>query len=322
VVDDTALSRESEAATQVQPGGRGSGDSVPGRGDFLLDGRDACQVAFVFIATQFIADRAADLLATTAGWPGSNSFTLLAGQLAATALPIACLFRLRPRALQMLRSPGPGPAELLVVVLLSLPVVCLLEFVSPLGPLTCGLPPLAAASPSSYDTALGLAVMCVIGPAVEEVCFRGLIGPDLVLRYGTFRGTMAGAGLFAATRLGSSELGAAFLLGLACHVAYLGTDSIAAPIVLHGLTNFFGRSFDRVGVDLPLALSALLAVAVLGYAVFAGHWRRSDGRRPAGPAVHRIAIDCVVLLIALPFYLLLLYRLRPIVGQSLELFGL
>jgi membrane protease YdiL (CAAX protease family) len=352
-MDEVALSSETEAAPRADPGGKsapaflplpaagtGGGDDGPGREVLIFNWWDACQLALVFVLIQYIAHGVADHVgaALIGSWPQSAS--LLADQLAVAAFPVAWLFLIQPRARQMFHDPRLGRAELLALVALSPPFICVQEFVSWQAPLTCGLPVVAANAPSMYESTLGLVATCVIGPAVEEIFFCGILGRNLILRQGPLMGTLVTAAIFAATRAGQSQVGAAFVLGMACQLSYLGTGSIAAPILLHALTNCFGPNFvDRPDLDAPLVRSALLAVSVLGYAVFTGHLRTWDGRfragrQPPGPAapappgafdgpgLRHVAMRCLVLLSPLPFYALVFYRLQPLIFRRFDLLNL
>jgi membrane protease YdiL (CAAX protease family) len=318
----------SPAICSPSQGGNGATDGDLGEGRLVFDWWDACQLALVFVLTQYIAGGAAGLLAAKLPWPGSGAFALLADQLVLAVFPVAVLFRLQPRALQMFHAPRPGAAEVVALVILSPPLVYLMMVVSRASTLTDGLPLLASVSPSLYGSTLGLFVTCVIRPAVEEVFFRGILGRSLILRYGPLLGTLVTAGIFALTR--SSQVGAAFLLGLACHISYLGTRSITAPILVHALTNCFGPAFKHI--DLPLTYQALLAVSALGYAVgwgrFPSRWVPRPDHPPqplaspaAAPAckasgtapLRSFGLTSAVLFAPLPFYAILCYRLEPLV---------
>jgi membrane protease YdiL (CAAX protease family) len=300
------------------------GDDGPAQEDVVINWWDACQLVLVFVLTQYIAYVLTNFVGGSLleSWPQPAS--LLAAQLAVAAFPVAWLFRLQPRARQLFNEPGPGRAELLALVALSLPLGCLLEYVALQPHLTCGLPLLAVESPAvSLDTTLGLFSTVVIGPAVEEIFFRGVLGRSLVRRYGPARGIVITAALFAATRAGRSQLGAAFILGVACHLAYFGTGSIVAAILIHALTNCFYPYFGLAGAP-ALWLSALFATSALGYALCNGLFRPRDESRPAdpqspgavlsgrtfeGPPGRRFATRCLVLLSPLPFYCQMFYRL-------------
>jgi membrane protease YdiL (CAAX protease family) len=320
----------SPAICSPSQGGNGATDGDLGEGRLVFDWWDACQLALVFVLTQYIAGGAAGLLAANLPWPGSGAFALLADQLVLAVFPVAVLFRLQPRALQMFHAPRPSWAEVVALVILSPPLVYLMMVVSRAYTLTCGLPLLASISPSLYGSILGLFVTCVIGPAVEEVFFRGILGRSLILRYGPLLGTLVTAGIFALTRVGSSQVGAAFLLGVACHISYLGTGSITAPILVHALTNCFGPTFKTI--DLPLTFQALLAVSAAAYAIgwgrFPSRWVPRPDHPPqslASPAavpackasgtapLRSFGLTAVVLFAPLPFYAILFYLLEPLV---------
>src|SRR5262249_35062199 len=98
-------------------GGNGATDGDLGEGR-LFDWWDACQLALVFVLTQYIAGGAAGLLAANLPWPGSGAFALLADQLVLAVFPVAVLFRLQPQALQMFHAPRPSWAEVVALVIL------------------------------------------------------------------------------------------------------------------------------------------------------------------------------------------------------------
>jgi membrane protease YdiL (CAAX protease family) len=336
--DDGALPRETGATPgaalggQAVPGSRSpavdrnwSCDGGPEKEDVVFNSWDACQLALVFVLTQYMACAVTNFFggALVESWPQPAS--LLAAQLAVVVFPVAWLFRLQPRARQLFNEPRPGRAELLALVALSIPFGSLLKYVARQPYLTCGLPVLAIDSPAmSLDTTLGLLSTVVIGPAIEEIFFRGIVGHSLIRRYRPVLGIVITAALFAATRAGRSQVAAAFILGVACHLAYFGTGSIVAAILLHALTNCFSPYFELANAP-PLWLSALFATSALGYALCAGHIRpraesgRADPHRPGsvlrsgrtfeGPPGRRFATCCLVLLSPLPFYCQMFYRL-------------
>jgi membrane protease YdiL (CAAX protease family) len=278
----------------------------------VLDWWDACQVVFVFVATQYIVSWGADSLSPIAG---ASAFKLIADQLAVAVFPVACLFRLQPWTLDTFRGPRPSRGVLLVITVASLPLICLLKATTSGPVFTTGLPVIAAIYPPHYATIVGLLVTCIAGPAIEEIFFRGILGRNLILRYGFLRGMLLTAALFAVIRLDRFQLAPAFLLSVACTLLYYKIRSIYAPILLQGLTSCFGQSINSIDNDRPLLFTAVLAVSALGYVILEGHFQSPDGQLPAAlplfpgyklrlPVLSPVAALVVVFLAPFPFYVI------------------
>jgi membrane protease YdiL (CAAX protease family) len=77
--------------------------------------------------------------------------------------------------------------------------------------------------------------LCVVGPVLEEITFRGIILPRWSRKWGLSAGILASSTLFA---LPHTDPVGAFVFGLAMSVLYLKTQSLTLPIVCHGLNNF------------------------------------------------------------------------------------
>jgi membrane protease YdiL (CAAX protease family) len=108
----------------------------------------------------------------------------------------------------------------------------------------------------------GLIYSCVLVPAIEEMFFRGYLGRGLVARYGAIVGMILTSLLSGAFSLDLIHAAPLAVRALACHVAYLSSKSIVAPIVLHGLCN--GLKFTAYMDATPfLKISALAAFGCL-----------------------------------------------------------
>ena len=237
-------------------GGEGTGDSGPAPEGPVLDWWDACQLAVVFVATQYVARRSVHLLAATLNSPLLYATEVIADQLAVAIFPVAWIFRLQPQARRIFHTPNPGGDALAVIVALSLPLLCLLNAAFPRALVTYGLPLFDADLGEGNRTTAGLIATCLAGPVIDEVFFRGVLGRCLVLRYRPLLGALLTSGIFAASRLSLSGFVPVFLLGLSCHVLYFACRSIYAPILFHALVNCFTLSFNLIRNDRPLALGA------------------------------------------------------------------
>jgi membrane protease YdiL (CAAX protease family) len=81
---------------------------------------------------------------------------------------------------------------------------------------------------------LSLVSLCVVGPALEEIAFRGIILPRWTLKWGLPVGVLASSALFGVVH---ADPPGAFLFGVAMSVLYLKSQSLTLPILCHGLYN-------------------------------------------------------------------------------------
>jgi membrane protease YdiL (CAAX protease family) len=81
---------------------------------------------------------------------------------------------------------------------------------------------------------LNLLSLCVIGPVLEEVAFRGIIMPRWARKWGLRAGILSSSTAFAVVH--TDPLGA-FLFGIGMSVLYLKAQSLVLPILCHGLSN-------------------------------------------------------------------------------------
>lgn len=80
----------------------------------------------------------------------------------------------------------------------------------------------------------GVLALCVVGPALEEISFRGILLPRWAQRWGLARGIAASSALFSV--LHSDTLGA-FVFAVAMCVLYMKSQSLTLPILCHGFYN-------------------------------------------------------------------------------------
>jgi CAAX protease family protein len=91
------------------------------------------------------------------------------------------------------------------------------------------------APPGSFARLLLLLSICVVGPVVEELVFRGLILRRLVARRGFWPGVIWSALIFAL--LHPHMLFGAWVFAVICSLLYLATGSLLVPIAVHILHN-------------------------------------------------------------------------------------
>lgn len=128
-----------------------------------------------------------------------------------------------------------------------------------------------------------LLLILAVAPALgEELIFRGVIGRGLVARFGIFSGILATSVLFSVVHGNPVQGIGVFFVGVMCHVAYLSTRTLAAPILLHFLNNTLPvlalktlaaqdpegpmHAADQMatGVSPWIAAASVVCVAVLG----------------------------------------------------------
>ncbi len=83
-----------------------------------------------------------------------------------------------------------------------------------------------------------LLVILALAPALgEELVFRGVIGRGLIARQGLVAGVLWTSLLFSAVHGNPVQAVGVFFVGVMCHVSYLATRTILAPMLLHFLHN-------------------------------------------------------------------------------------
>ncbi len=155
----------------------------------------------------------------------------------------------------------------------------------PLIPLFSGQATVTASLPHLAVFGLG----CLFIGVFEELAFRGVIFLAVLRRFGSspkqiflsIAATSAIFGLIHLVNLISGgnpagvllQVGYSFLIGGMCALALLKTGSIWVPVLLHGLYDFGGFLVETLGEGViwtpaSIALTAAVAVAVVGYAVW------------------------------------------------------
>ncbi len=134
---------------------------------------------------------------------------------------------------------------------------------------------------------LSILSLCVVGPILEEVAFRGIILHRWAHTYGLKSAILASSLLFAIVH--PDPIGA-FFFGIGMSVLYLKTQSLVLPIVCHGLNNFVVWLWElgyriRVGPEYVYTLQdfqdewyigLICAVVVAVWIVFYFRRRRSE----------------------------------------------
>jgi membrane protease YdiL (CAAX protease family) len=323
---DAAASSEKLGVAGPRTDNRFGKDASP-----VFDWLSACQLAVVFLGTQFLARWCVDSMASALNSEVLTEAGLFADQIAVAVFPIAWLLRLEPDERQIFRGERLSLAAIVAIVVLALPFTCLINFFSLLPPFTWGLPTLAASDPGRYSTIIGLIASVLLCPVIDEIFFRGILGRKLVRRYGPISGMVITSGIFAVTRLTYYQVVPAFLIGMACHVFYLSLRSLYAPILLHASMNCFGpfADVDWMRSDFLLQLSALVAVSAVGSSLVirgirmrrlsappgAGELRLGpaiarNGAKLGLPAFRGQAAQWLTLVTAAPFYALVVTRIR------------
>lgn len=77
----------------------------------------------------------------------------------------------------------------------------------------------------------------VLAPVVEEILFRGMLLPALAKRFGVTAAVLVTAMVFSSIHAHVPSLVPLFILSASLSLAYLGTGSLVAPMVMHALFN-------------------------------------------------------------------------------------
>jgi membrane protease YdiL (CAAX protease family) len=77
----------------------------------------------------------------------------------------------------------------------------------------------------------------VLAPVVEEILFRGMLLPALAKRFGAAAAVVVIAVVFAAIHAHVPSLVPLFVLSTSLSLAYIGTGSLAASIIMHAIFN-------------------------------------------------------------------------------------
>jgi membrane protease YdiL (CAAX protease family) len=234
------------------------------------------------------------------------------------------LVKLQPQSWRMLEWRMLQPAQLLALILLTLPLGGWLRSLANEGAWS-GYPFLGVEYAARYVSYAGLIAGCLVIPVVEEVFFRGFLGRTLMARHGAVLGALIAAVLYAATRLNYQLLVPCVFMSLALQGVYLATRSILAPILLHGSSNLLAFALDLYqGSKLALGVTSLLAILAIGLFLFQPFLqyrfrgqlraRATDGgtQTPQNGAAGAVPYSIIYALPAayLPFFVLLLHYHR------------
>lgn len=261
------------------------------------------QIAFLVFAVQFFAMLAARALLPHLAWPETHF--LLLGQLVSFTAAAAILFgmpALRRRCVEMLRVPSRASAHVIASAIATKAAV-------PFGLLALAILATAASGDDAYARAflrpvdpeaawrwflspaglVGAVVLSwCIGPAIEEIVFRGLMQPAFEAKWGWARASIVNGMLFAAmhpTHLTAAAIGSVVM---AC--VWRRTRSVRDCIVVHAGYN--------IAISWPLL----------------GQWLLAPPQRPvqelAQWAPHLVALAFVVM--ALPAWVLWSSRQSPV----------
>ncbi len=164
-----------------------------------------------------------------------------------TALGV-CWWAYRKRLFEVIPFRIPSIKHLGLIALLVLPLMVMdgflatqmMEFWESLfgAPPSHGdLPELLKGIVSSSSTAELLFLVAVLPAVGEELVFRGIIGRGLLARYGFVGGLLLTSLMFSVVHGNAPQAAGVFFVGVMCHVSYLATRSILAPMFLHFLNN-------------------------------------------------------------------------------------
>lgn len=222
------------------------------------------QIAFLVFAVQFFAMLAARALLPRLGWPETHF--LLLGQLVSFATAAAILFgvpSLRRRCLDMLRVPPRASAGVIASAIATKAAIPFaLAALAVLATTLSADEAYARTFLRSVDAEaawqwflspaglVGAVVLSwCIGPAIEEIVFRGLLQPAFEAKWGWARASVVNGLLFAAmhpTHLTAAAIGSVVM---AC--VWRRTRSVRDCIVVHAGYN--------MAISLPLLGQWLLA---------------------------------------------------------------
>ncbi|MDR0976736.1 MAG: CPBP family intramembrane metalloprotease [Prevotellaceae bacterium] len=87
------------------------------------------------------------------------------------------------------------------------------------------------------DNPLGIALIAVIGPVIEELVFRGVITKQLLARYRPWPAILASAAIFGLIHINPAQIPVAFALGILFGWLYYRSRSVVPGILMHILNN-------------------------------------------------------------------------------------
>lgn len=149
---------------------------------------------------------------------------------------------------QILPSPLPAMRHIALIFLLVLPLAVLDLFLAQQAidvsenlfgqtPFQGELPQLLSGVSREASVGLLLMLLAVMPALGEELVFRGVIGRGLIARKGLVFGVLWTSILFSVVHGNPVQSVGVFFVGVMCHVSYLATRSLLAPILLHFLNN-------------------------------------------------------------------------------------
>lgn len=149
---------------------------------------------------------------------------------------------------RVIPSPLPAMRHITLIVLLVLPLAVMDLFLAQqainVSENVFGQSPFQGELPQildgvSQEASMGLLLMllAVIPALGEELVFRGVIGRGLIARKGLVFGVLWTSLLFSVVHANPVQAVAVFFVGVMCHISYLATRSLLAPILLHCLNN-------------------------------------------------------------------------------------
>lgn len=114
-------------------------------------------------------------------------------------------------------------------------------------------------------------VLSIVIPAIcAELWFRAFIGRGLVERFGTVPGVLLTSGLFALAHIEPRQMIGAFILGVVLHMAFLASQSLVVPILLHAAATLAVVLTMRSAQNVAALIPPLAYVGAIGLVLVAG----------------------------------------------------
>jgi membrane protease YdiL (CAAX protease family) len=139
---------------------------------------------------------------------------------------------------------------------------------------------------------VGIVLVAVVGPVLEELVFRGIITRRLLALYRPWTALLLSAAIFAVIHINPAQMPAAFAIGLLFAWLYYRSHSLLPGILMHILNNslavWLQRSFP--GADTldqllsPVVYYTLLTLAVVLFVAAVRYARRKKGVKLMPPA--------------------------------------
>ena len=137
----------------------------------------------------------------------------------------------------------------------------------------------------------GILAITIVGPAVEELLFRGAITGALLRQYSPTKAILLSALLFAVIHLNPAQMLPAFLIGTLLAWTYYKTGSLIPCIAMHILNNTLSvclsiqypeaENLDDLisGTPYVIALCGAILLFISTLLIMSSHHRRDGGRR-------------------------------------------